>query len=732
MKRPLLICLLSSASLAAVATAALADPPARVGRVAYTEGDISFQPPQSEEWTLATRNFPVAPGEAFWTGDDGRAELQIGSVDTRLDSQTELDVVDVDYGDMRLALPQGSADLRLWSNPRRPVIIATPAGDVRLDTRGLYRIDVGAPAQDGAYPPVEVTVFEGAAEAPSPEGMAPVQAGQAALVYAGYDPQFQYAENAAIDDWGRDLETRTGWRPNDDTSAALTGYGDLYAAGDFSTDPQYGQVWFPRDVPDDWAPYRYGHWAYVEPWGYTWIDDQPWGFAPFHYGRWAQIGGRWGWVPGRPTPEPVYAPALVAFFGGAGWRLGDSDAIGWAPLAPDEDYRPGYSVSDDYRRRLNEGSVRDAYRDRGGGGERAAESYRNARAATVVRAADFSGARPVRAAALPVAPNVIATAPVAPPQAHPAPTPWARSGLALRQGAGGPSAPTPPAVARPPSSLAVVRRAVVAPPPAPGRPPVIAGARITPPAPPAPPGAGRPTAVMVAPAQLRHPQGQGGQPMPQPRPVYTGGSAGAPARSGASDASQRAAEAQAAAQAQADQARHAQMQQERDAAARAQADQARQAQAQAARAQADQARQAQMQQARDAAARTQAEEARQAQAQAAARAQAEQAQARAAQAQAQAQAQAARAQADQARQAQMQVEQAHEAQARAQADQARQAQARQAQAQAAQAQAAQARAEQARQAQAAARVQAARAAAAKPQPQQDPRKQTDRAPPSQP
>ena len=22
------------------------------------------------------------------------------------------------------------------------------------------------------------------------------------------------------------------------------------------------------------------------PWGWTWVDDAPWGFAPFHYGRW--------------------------------------------------------------------------------------------------------------------------------------------------------------------------------------------------------------------------------------------------------------------------------------------------------------------------------------------------------------------------------------------------------------------------------------------------------------
>ena len=75
MKRPLLICLLSTASITAVATAALADPPARVGRIAYTEGEVSFQPPETSEWTSATRNFPVAPGEAFWTADDGRAEV---------------------------------------------------------------------------------------------------------------------------------------------------------------------------------------------------------------------------------------------------------------------------------------------------------------------------------------------------------------------------------------------------------------------------------------------------------------------------------------------------------------------------------------------------------------------------------------------------------------------------------------------------------------------------------
>src|SRR5207245_1389824 len=80
-------------------------------------------------------------------------------------------------------------------------------------------------------------------------------------------------------------------------------------------------VWVPRSMIVGWAPYRYGHWAWVDPWGWTWIDDAPWGFAPFHYGRWVYVDGGWGWVPGHVVARPVYAPALVAFVGGRNWSV---------------------------------------------------------------------------------------------------------------------------------------------------------------------------------------------------------------------------------------------------------------------------------------------------------------------------------------------------------------------------------------------------------------------------
>ncbi len=62
-------------------------------------------------------------------------------------------------------------------------------------------------------------------------------------------------------------------------------------------------------VSAGWAPYTTGSWAFVEPWGWTWVDEAPWGFAPFHYGRWIMVRGAWAWVPGARGYRPVYAPA---------------------------------------------------------------------------------------------------------------------------------------------------------------------------------------------------------------------------------------------------------------------------------------------------------------------------------------------------------------------------------------------------------------------------------------
>ena len=89
------------------------------------------------------------------------------------------------------------------------------------------------------------------------------------------------------------------------------------------------------------------------PWGWTWVDDEPWGFAPFHYGRWAYAENRWCWVPGPVAVRPVYAPALVAFVGGVSISIGGGPGVGWFPLAPGEVYMPYYRGSRGYVERVN-------------------------------------------------------------------------------------------------------------------------------------------------------------------------------------------------------------------------------------------------------------------------------------------------------------------------------------------------------------------------------------------
>jgi len=524
--------LLGGCAISALAGAALADPPGRVGRISAVEGAVSFLPPGEDLWTYATRNFPVAEGESFWTGDAGRTELQIGVMELRLDSETELDVLALNYGQTRLSLPQGSLDLRLWRVPRGGVWIATPAGDVRIDQPGVYRLDVGSAQDDGGYPPVEVTVFEGQASAPGPGGFMDVAAGSAALIYAGYEPEFDDAQDASIDDWARSREARERWDSQAAFSPSLTGYEDLEGQGDFVSSADYGTVWYPRGVPGDWAPYRYGHWASVYPWGWTWIDDQSWGFAPFHYGRWVQIDQRWAWVPGQPAAEPVYAPALVAFIGGAGWSIGfgaggSGGAVGWIPLGPDEVYRPPYQVSPAYFRQVNVANVRQTTIENITVNTVVnVTQYRNAPAATVVRSESFAGGASIQRAVVPVSQATLMQARPTTAAAMPAPTAQAKTGAVVREGGASPGA-GPARPAAPPARLQTVRAAVAAQAPGSNRPPAIVGARITPPSPRV---AG--AAVFVAPAQVKNPAAQAQRPVAAPArpPAPPPGPSGASAR----------------------------------------------------------------------------------------------------------------------------------------------------------------------------------------------------------
>ena len=167
-------------------------------------------------------------------------------------------------------------------------------------------------------------------------------------------------------------------------------------------------------VPVGWAPYRYGQWRWVRPWGWTWVDQSPWGYAPFHYGRWVTIGSRWCWWPGGYYARPVWAPALVGFVGGSNLSVSvgfGGPVVGWYPLAPWHRYRPHYAHNNTYVTIINQTIINNP--------PRGVPPHRNHEGATMVPGPRFRD--PVMKVALPVKTNVAELQATAPPPRNIAP-----------------------------------------------------------------------------------------------------------------------------------------------------------------------------------------------------------------------------------------------------------------------------------------------------------------------
>jgi len=332
------------------------DPPGRVGRISEVQGQVWLYHPEEGEWIAAERNRPLTAGDRVATDGDGRAEVRIGSTTVRVDRGSEFEVFRLDDEHVSLQLHGGSLAVRLRSREAVPEFeLRTSEGRFTAQRTGRYRFD----REDDTS---RVTVQSGQALYEGPGSALTVYSGQRAEFWLDNANAAQYsivepvrdafsgwvAERDRADD--RSVSTRY-------VSPEMTGVEDLDRYGAWQQNPEYGALWVPRGVSAGWAPYTTGRWAWVAPWGWTWVDDAPWGFAPFHYGRWVYVGASWCWSPGTYVRRPVYAPALVAWIGGPrlqiGITVGGGPAVGWVPLAPREVYVPTYRVSPGYVRSVN-------------------------------------------------------------------------------------------------------------------------------------------------------------------------------------------------------------------------------------------------------------------------------------------------------------------------------------------------------------------------------------------
>ena len=407
-----------------------ADPPTVVARLSVAQGNVSIEPASVDQFSPAEVNYPLTTGDRLWTDYDALAELQGGQLALRMAQTTDLTVTAMSDTLAQFGLGQGSVHLRTYKlEPGTTTELDTPNVAVTVLATGDVRVDVD---RNGEW--TVVTVFSGVAEVDGNGLQQTVGEGQALRLSGANPVAGQWVARPqvrdALDTFSsqRDQAYQAGEAAEQNyLNAETVGGAELQQYGSWLPEADYGSVWFPASVPAGWQPYCYGRWTWVAPWGWTWIEAEPWGFAPFHYGRWAAFGGRWGWVPGPPVVHPVYAPALVVFV-----HPGNG-AAAWFPLGPNEPYAPWYHSSTLYLNRVNASNLhnrnvnqvrtvydtdnRNVYVDPLG----SRRQFENRAAGTVaVSQASFASGQPVRSSQVHLQPTQLASAPMI---AHPMVTP---------------------------------------------------------------------------------------------------------------------------------------------------------------------------------------------------------------------------------------------------------------------------------------------------------------------
>ncbi len=301
--------------------------PVRLARFSLVNGDVSWRPSSSDDWSTASANIPLREGAQIWVTNGGRAEVQFDDGSYLRLGDGAIVILQTLYSDndgefTELRQNQGLISLNL-KNTSSVYQIDTPETSVKA--AGVSKIRIGV--NDG----VEIAVRDGKAAISGPGGDAKLIDGNYVYLQDTSSP-ITIAPVPDEDSWDHWNDRRDETLVDDETDSHVPSdisvvAGDLDTYGIWREDPDYGWVWVPAVPSPDWRPYEYGSWTYCEPFGWTWVSSEPWGWAPYHYGTWFHAGYGWAW---RPGPQRQYwSPAVVSF----SYYNGN---IGWCPLGPRE------------------------------------------------------------------------------------------------------------------------------------------------------------------------------------------------------------------------------------------------------------------------------------------------------------------------------------------------------------------------------------------------------------
>ena len=300
----------------------------RVARISFLRGDVQIRRDGSQDWEKAELNLPIVEGDEIAVENGGRLEIQFSKdKHLRVDEGSLVQVRQLSDSGVAVSVTRGVVSLRLrkLDLDNEFFEIDGPGTTVAMQKSGTYRFDAGR--DDGSDVNISVT-GGGEARIYSASSGFSLRSGRAATVFIEGDRPGEWE----MSDASRFDDEFTAWADDRDSviDKALAGahydkyydqdiYGaeELNAHGDWEYTSDYGYIWQPyqRSISgyNDWSPYRYGSWRWVPPFGWTWVNAEPWGWATYHYGRWIWYRGRWVWTPYSyyRTNRSWWYPALV-------------------------------------------------------------------------------------------------------------------------------------------------------------------------------------------------------------------------------------------------------------------------------------------------------------------------------------------------------------------------------------------------------------------------------------
>jgi len=306
----------------------------RIVRLSFTEGTVTLQRADVEEWATAPVNTPIQEGFKLSTAENSFAEVEFENSSTARIGQlsqlefTQLALLPSGGKVNRLTLQQGYATFNII--PEGDDFYEVAVGEATLRPQGKCRFRV-----DFEQGMLQVKVFKGSVEIASREGNGTLGKNTVLEVRPGEDQPFQISQGITKDAWDElveERENRVQMARNqgapapysNNVSDLLYGFMDLASYGDWVSVPGYGYGWTPY-ANMNWSPFTAGRWCWYPSFGYTWISTEPWGWLPYHYGNWIyEPGYGWVWI---PNTFSGWSPAVVSWYRGPGW-------VGWAPMSP--------------------------------------------------------------------------------------------------------------------------------------------------------------------------------------------------------------------------------------------------------------------------------------------------------------------------------------------------------------------------------------------------------------